>query len=49
MQAMKDFVLWFIAELPSFLMSEPICYFVGIAFALVIVGVIKSIVNINRF
>ncbi len=49
MQTMMNFCMWALSELPAFLMSEPICYFVGIAFVLVIVGVIKSIVNINRF
>lgn len=48
MQAMKDFILWFIGQLPVFLMSEPISYFVGFAFLLVVVAVFKSIVGINK-
>lgn len=30
MQAMVDFITWFIEEFPSFLMSEPVIYFIGI-------------------
>lgn len=35
MQAVKDFVMWFISQLPDFLMSEPFCYFVGFFFLFV--------------
>ena len=37
MTNVQNFVLWFLDNLPDFLMSEPIKYFVGIAiFALII-------------
>lgn len=43
MANMKDFTLWFIDKLPDFLLSEPICYLVGI----VILGfIIKCILVI---
>lgn len=31
MEAMKDFVLWFIQVVPDFLLSPPISAFVGMA------------------
>lgn len=48
MQAVKDFVFWFLSELPSFLMAEPICYFVGFAFIFVTAKVVFQIMNIGR-
>lgn len=44
---MKTFVLWFMEELPNFLMAEPICYFVGFGFLFVILALFKSIINIR--
>lgn len=32
MENAKNFVLWFIQNLPSFFLSEPIIYFVGMGF-----------------
>lgn len=46
MDNMKTFVLWFLEQLPSFLMSEPMCYFVGFAFLIVTVRVIRDIIRI---
>lgn len=46
---MMTFVEWFLTELPSFLMAEPVCYFVGFAMLFVVVSLIRSIVNIHRF
>lgn len=46
MQEMKDFVLWFLTELPSFLMTEPICYFVGFAFLFVVIAVFQRIIRL---
>lgn len=46
MDNMKTFVLWFLEQLPSFLLSEPMCYFVGFAFLIVTVRVIRDIVRI---
>lgn len=48
MQEMKDFIMWFLSNLPDFLMAEPICYFVGFAFLFVTLALFKSIVNIHR-
>jgi len=30
MQSMINFTTWFIEEFPNFLISEPVCYFVGL-------------------
>ena len=46
MDNMKTFVLWFLEQLPSFLLSEPMCYFVGFAFLIVTIRVIRDIVRI---
>lgn len=46
MDNMKTFVLWFLEQLPSFLLSEPMCYFVGFAFLIVTVRVIRDIIRI---
>ena len=47
MQNMKEFVLFFLDELPDFLMSEPICYFVGFFFLFVTVGLVRQIINLR--
>lgn len=47
MQAMKDFTFWFLEQLPVFLMSEPMCYFVGFAFLMVVISVFKDIISIK--
>lgn len=46
MDNMKTFVLWFLEQLPSFFLSEPMCYFVGFAFLIVTVRVIRDIIRI---
>ena len=46
MANMQAFVLWFLESLPAFLMSEPMCYFVGFAFLIVTVRVIRDITRI---
>lgn len=46
MDNMKSFVLWFLEQLPSFLLSEPMCYFVGFAFLIVTIRVIRDIIRI---
>lgn len=40
MAAMQTFTLWFLTELPDFLMSEPICYLWG----LVLLGYIFKLI-----
>lgn len=47
MQSMKDFCLWFIEQLPSFLMAEPVCYFVGFFFSFAIIGLIARLMHIK--
>ena len=47
MQSMMDFCLWFLQELPDFLMSEPIIYFVGLFFAFFTVRLIRSLCRIG--
>lgn len=48
MQEMMEFCMWFLAELPDFLMAEPICYLVGFGFLFVVLALFKSLVNIHR-
>lgn len=45
---MTNFVLWFLEQLPDFLMSEPIIYFVGFFFLFVVVNLIRNILTIHR-
>ena len=46
MADMQTFVLWFLEHLPSFLMTEPFCYFVGFAFLIVVIRVVRDITRI---
>ena len=46
MDNMKTFVLWFLEQLPSFLLSEPMCYFVGFAFLIVTIRVIRDVIRL---
>ena len=41
MQAMKEFTLWLINNIPTFLMSEPVIYFVAIAIVCILIKVIS--------
>lgn len=43
-----SFITWFLTNIPDFLMSEPICYFVGLMLLAFVIGIIKSIVHISR-
>lgn len=49
MQNMKDFVMWFLTQLPSFLLSEPINYFVGFFFLYVTVAIFRRMVTIHKY
>lgn len=40
METVKTFVVWLVEQIPAFLMSEPIIYFVGIALLLYIIKVL---------
>lgn len=47
MQAMKGFCMWWLSELPDFLLAEPICYFVGLAILFVVAGLVRQIINLR--
>lgn len=47
MTNIKSFFLWFLDNLPDFLMSEPICYFVGIFIAGMIINLILTLCGIK--
>lgn len=46
MQEMMDFALWFLGQLPAFLMSPPISAFVGIFFLLAIGRVFREMITL---
>lgn len=48
MSEMMTFISWFLSELPDFLMSEPVCYFVGFGFLFVVVQLFRNIITIHR-
>lgn len=47
MTAVQNFITWFISQIPSFLMSEPIKYFVGFFFLGIVISLFKRIINIT--
>lgn len=47
MSAVQNFVTWFISQLPTFLMSDPIKYFVGFFFLGITISLFKRIINIT--
>ena len=47
MDNMQAFVSWFLTQLPAFLMSEPISYFIGFAFLILVVRIIRDIIHIT--
>lgn len=46
MTNMQTFIIWFLEQLPAFLLSEPISYFVGFAFLFVTIRLIKQIIRL---
>ena len=48
MQAMQTFTMWLINNLPTFLMSEPIIYFVGLGVLALLVRMISSLFFLGR-
>ena len=44
---MKEFVTWFFTQIPDFLMSEPVCYFVGFFFIFVVIALVRAIINLT--
>lgn len=47
MAAMKDFIGWFLTQLPAFLLAEPICYFIGFAMLFLVISAIRQIINLR--
>lgn len=47
MNGMQSFVTWFLNQLPSFLLSEPIVYIIGFVFAGLTIDLIRRIINLN--
>lgn len=39
--------MWWLSELPAFLMSEPICYFVGFGFLALVISLFRQIINLK--
>lgn len=48
MSAMMSFVTWFIDQLPSFLLAEPISAFTGIAVSCFVVQLISRLISVGR-
>lgn len=46
MQVMQNFTNWLLTQLPAFLMSEPIIYFVAI---IILAYIFKIITNLGRY
>lgn len=46
MQEMMDFSLWFLEQLPGFLMAEPISAFTGMAFLFVVIALVRRMIEI---
>lgn len=46
MADMQTFISWFLTQLPDFLMAEPMCYFIGFAFAILTIRIIRDLVHI---
>lgn len=40
--------MWFLGKLPEFLMSEPICYFVGFFFLFVTIRLFVRMTHVGR-
>lgn len=47
-EAMENFFFSIFEELPSFLMSEPIIYFISIAIAIYVAALMVTLINHNR-
>lgn len=47
MSSMQTFVMWFLDNLPTFLLSEPIIYIIGFVFAGLTIDLIRRIINIS--
>lgn len=45
---MMSFVSWFVQQIPTFLLSEPISAFTGIAILAFVVGLTRRIMSVHR-
>ena len=48
MQAMQTFTLWLINNIPTFLLSEPVIYFVAIAIVSILIKIISALFITER-
>lgn len=46
MADMQSFVMWFLAQLPAFFLSDPISYIVGFVFLFLTIRVIRDIIRL---
>lgn len=46
MEAMKDFVIWFIQSIPAFLLTPPISAFVGMALLAFTVNILRRMMRL---
>lgn len=46
MEAMRDFVLWFIQEIPEFLLQPPISVFVGMALLAFAINILRRMMHL---
>lgn len=46
MEAMKDFVIWFIQSIPVFLLAPPISAFVGMALLAFTVNILRRMMRL---
>lgn len=47
MNNMMTFSLWWLEQLPDFLMSEPMCYFIGLFFLGFVVVIFRRIIGLK--
>lgn len=43
---MQSFFLWFLAEIPNFLLSEPIRYFTGVFIGFAVIGLFRRLLRL---
>lgn len=43
---MQTFFLWFLEEIPNFLLAEPIRYFTGVFIGFAVVGLFRKLIRI---
>lgn len=47
MTEQMSFVAWFLAEVPTFLMSDPIGPFLGVAFLMFVIRLVRELIRIT--